>query len=498
MKSFSEFIFIAETTASEAGQWKKMNDADFEKWVSRLGTEGERENMRRARARVKARTQNVSGQDIRGSGSNQTPPRQPSGSTQTPPKQQQAPRQEPPKATQTPPKQPSGSTQTPPKGTQTGTQTPPKQPSGTSGSQQTPSPGRNPNPYRNTHYKGSGGAGKPPSGPPNLATTPKAAPKGPGLRSRLGKLANPAGSAVSAGIDYKERRDAGQSRQRAAGGALSSLAGYAKGAEYGAKLGAKLPIPAPMWVKAGAGGLIGGTYGQQGASAAYDFAADKSRPARQAVSKATGFDKFQQKNALIKQGSGLQKAQQTVDTRFTRAASSAYGTKKGSALTGIGGKTVTSKDEKGNAFMSTGAGKQRQTVQLSKTQLVRDPKTGKQVVGDLAFKGGKATYLARPSVASRDTSLGARVGRALNIGRYSKEAEQQAAKQEYRTALKNTQTYQKKLGITPKAATAQNLPARGVGPAKVGPKLVGPKLVGSKIVGPTKPQSPTKPLIKPA
>ncbi|MFN9943568.1 MAG: hypothetical protein ACK56I_29255, partial [bacterium] len=78
------------------------------------------------------------------------------------------------------------------------------------------------------------------------------------------------------------------------------------------------------------------------------------------------------------------------------------------------------------AFMSTGVGKQRQTVQLAKTQLVRDPKSGKQVVGDLAFKGGKPVYLARPSVASRDTSLGARVGRALNIGRYSKAAETQA------------------------------------------------------------------------
>jgi hypothetical protein len=256
-------------------------------------------------------------------------------------------------------------------------------------------------------------------------------------------------------------------------------------------------VPGPPIVK-GAAAIGAGLVGAETAGKAFDFAANKTRPARQAVSKATGFDKFQQKNALIKQGSGLQKAQQTVDTRSARAASSAYGTKKGSALTGIGGQTTVSKDKKGAAFMSTGAGSQRKTVELAKTQLVRDPKTGKQVVGDLAFKGGKATYLARPSVASRDTSLGARVGRALNIGKYSKAAEQQAAKQEYRTALKNTQTYQKKLGITPKAATAQKLPGRGVGPAKVGPKLVGPKIVGPKKVGPAKPQSPTKPLIKPA
>jgi hypothetical protein len=547
MKTFREFMLESVEPAQDAWDaWMKANPQEFARGgrfydkrstekVSKASKEFMKSYIKTGKppAGFEVKTTKVSGQDVR-------------GTAQTPPKQQQAPRQEPPKATQTPPKQPSGSTQTPPRGAQTDTQAPPKQSKASQSSYRGRNVGNKVADDYETYMRNQSGTPKnmanmnqrdferryggnqkaqtardigkeqgygssqtppkqpkastpPPPKPPTSnapapsAKPPTAAPKGPGLRSRLGKLANPAGSAVSAGIDYKERRDAGQSRQRAAGGALSSLAGYAKGAEYGAKLGAKLPIPAPMWVKAGAGGLIGGTLGQQGASAAYDFAADKSRPARQAVSKATGFDKFQQKNALIKQGSGLQKAQQTVDTRSTRAASSAYGTKKGSALTGIGGKTFTSKDAKGNAFMSTGAGKQRQTVQLSKTQLVRDPKTGKQVVGDLAFKGGKATYLARPSVASRDTSLGARVGRALNIGRYSKEAEQQAAKQEYRTALKNTQTYQKKLGITPQSATTQKLPARGVGPAKVGPKLVGPK-----IVGPTKPQSPTKPLIKPA
>jgi hypothetical protein len=305
-------------------------------------------------------------------------------------------------------------------------------------------------------------------------------------------------------MDYKARREAGQSRTRAAGGAATSLAGYAAAA----KLGAMVPGPVPVKAAAAIGaGMIGADRAQK----VYDYAADKTRPARQAVSRATGFDKFQQKNELIDKGlknpslrsGAIQRAQQTIDTRDARkvaAKAGTYGARQGSALTGIGGKTVTSKDAKGNAFISTGAGKQRQTAQLSKTQLVRDPKSGKQVVGDLAFKGGKATYLARPSVASRDTSLGARVGRALNIGRYSKAAETQASKQEYRTALKNTQTYQKKLGITPKVATAQKLPGRGVGPAKVGPKLVGPKIVGPKKVGTgsPKPQSPAKSLIKPA
>jgi hypothetical protein len=343
-------------------------------------------------------------------------PRQQAQTTQRPPEQpkatQQPPRQEPPKASQTPPKQPSG-----------------------------------------------GGGAKPPSTSP-LSTTPKPpTPKGPGIRARLGRIAGPAVNVAGAAMDYKSRRGAGQSKARAAGGAASQLAGYAAAA----RLGAMVPGPAPVKAAAAIGA---GLVGAEKAGQAYDWAAEKTRPQRQAISKATGFDKFQQKNTLVKPGSGLsgiERAQQTVNTRGARQVASksgTYGTTKGSALSGIGGKTVVSKDKKGSAFMSTGAGSQRKTVELAKTQLVRDPKTGQQRVGDLAFKGGKAVYLARPSVSSRDTSLAARVGRALNIGRFSKEKEQQAAKQEYRTALRNTQAYQKKLGITPKQAKAQKLPGR--------------------------------------
>ena len=96
------------------------------------------------------------------------------------------------------------------------------------------------------------------------------------------------------------------------------------------------------------------------------------------------------------------------------------------------------------------------------------------------------SYRNLDSIQARDTSIGAKVGRALNLGRFSKAAEAQSAKQEYRTALRSTQNYQKQLGITPKAATAQKLPGRGVGPKVVGPKAVGPKKVGPKIVGPQK------------
>jgi hypothetical protein len=171
--------------------------------------------------------------------------------------------------------------------------------------------------------------------------------------------------------------------------------------------------------------------------------------------------------------SGVRSARQVA------AKANTYGANKGSALTGLGGPTSVSQNKDGTGFMSTGSGSQRKTVQLAKTQLVKDPTTGKQRVGDLAYKGGKAVYLARPSAASSDTNLMSRFSRWSGIGG-QRAADAAAAKKDYRTALANTQTYQKKLGITPKPV---------VGPKIVGPKIVGPKIVGPKIVG-TKPQPP--------
>lgn len=484
MKTFREFLSEDAVKAQQAWQdWMKANPQEFskggrfyERGSSTKTTAAAKEFMKsymktgKPPAGFEVKSTKVSGQDVR-SGSQtrtQTPPKQPTGTSQTPPRSTQTRTQTPPRGAQTPPKQPKASTPPPPKTEPKATQAPPKQPKAS-----TPPPPKPPT-----------------SNVPAPTAKPTAAPpKGPGLRARLGKLAGPAATVAGGALEYKARRDQGQSRARAGGGALASGAGFAKGASLGFRM-----TPGPLPVKV-AGAAVGGLVGDTAASAAYDYAADKTRPARQATAKATGFDKFQQKNELIKNakpGGGLSnvaRAQQTVDTRAARqvaAKTGAYGTKQGSALSGIGGKTITSKDTKGNAFISTGAGSQRKTVQLAKTQLVRDPKSGKQVVGDLAFKGGKATYLARPSVASRDTSLAARLGRALNVGKYSKAAETQAAKQEYRTALKNTQTYQKKLGVTSKAATAQKLPGQGVGPKKVGPAKVGPKIVGPKLVGPKK------------
>ena len=120
--------------------------------------------------------------------------------------------------------------------------------------------------------------------------------------------------------------------------------------------------------------------------------------------------------------SGVRSARQVA------AKANTYGANKGSALTGIGGPTSVSQNKDGTGFMSTGSGSQRKTVQLAKTQLVKDPTTGKQRVGDLAYKGGKAVYLARPSAASSDTTLLSRLSRATGIGG-QRERDAAAAKQ---------------------------------------------------------------------
>ena len=260
--------------------------------------------------------------------------------------------------------------------------------------------------------------------------------------------------------------------QQAYGVTAGSLAA-ARGDKLGAVLGYGSAIPGPVG------------YGFAAADIGREVAREVAPKQFQAFKDRIGYTRAKEYRRM-EDKVGMRKAYDTQATRDARQVASqakTYGATKGSALTGLGGPTSVSQNKDGTGFMSTGVGSQRRTVQLAKTQLVRDPKTGQQRVGDLAYKDGKPVYLARPSVSSRDTSLTANVGRALNLGRFSKEAEQQAAKTEYRTALKNTQTYQKKLGITPKPA---------VGPKIVGPKIVGPKIVGPKIVG-AKPAPPKPP-----
>jgi len=147
----------------------------------------------------------------------------------------------------------------------------------------------------------------------------------------------------------------------------------------------------------------------------------------------------------------------------------------GGALIGIGGKTTFSKGKGGTGFMSTGVGNQRRTVQLAKTSVVKDPKTGKLETGNLAFKGGKAVYkrAADPSsLAQTSSNPLERVGRSLFAGAY-KQQDEKARQAKLKQAVQSDIKRQQALGV------------------KGSQNLVGPKIVGTKIVGPKpKPYDP--------
>lgn len=89
----------------------------------------------------------------------------------------------------------------------------------------------------------------------------------------------------------------------------------------------------------------------------------------------------------------------------------------GGAIKGIGGKTTF--DTKQNTI-TTGTGPQRKTAQLGKTSVVTDPKTGKQEVGNLAYKNGQAVYKRSDTNSLAQTSSNPleRIGRSLFAGAY--------------------------------------------------------------------------------
>ena len=282
----------------------------------------------------------------------------------------------------------------------------------------------------------------------------------PNLRSAAMGALTVAGAGYDIYDKTKERQAQGERLRTAVPKAAVEAGGGAAGAQAAATLAAKvLPknpyIAIPGTTLAGIAGYYGGVKGAEGIVKKLESPFGG------------GEDALRKAN----EKRGVQQSRQVA------AKANTYGANKGSALTGIGGPTSVSQNKDGTGFMSTGSGSQRKTVQLAKTQLVKDPTTGKQRVGDLAYKGGKAVYLARPSAASSDTNLLSRLSRATGIGG-QRERDSAAAKKDYRAALKNTQTYQKKLGITPKPA---------VGPKIVGPKIVGPKIVGAKPAPPKPP-----------
>ena len=129
-------------------------------------------------------------------------------------------------------------------------------------------------------------------------------------------------------------------------------------------------------------------------------------------------------------------------TRQQLAKQKQYGATSGAGIRGIGGRTVISKpNEKGAAFISTGVGRQRRTAQLPSTMSLPGGR-----VGDLAFRGGKATYLARPSIEQQRQDPLSRFARATNLlGFADRERSRQVA--DVKRAEANTRAYYNRLGV---------------------------------------------------
>ena len=208
--------------------------------------------------------------------------------------------------------------------------------------------------------------GKPPLGSSGASSVAKEAEKaaaktatktvGKGILKGLGRVVGPA----SAVLDVADERSKGSGWLRsltrgavvAAGGALGGAAGTAAG-----------PV----------GTFVGATGGSIAASKAFDVAAGKN---------------------------ARERAADRMDNRQKQA---------GGAIKGIGGKTTF--DTKKNTI-TTGTGPQKRTAQLGKTSVITGP-GGKQEVGYLAYKGGKAVY-KRAAATGSDGGIIARFRRFVD------------------------------------------------------------------------------------
>jgi hypothetical protein len=196
------------------------------------------------------------------------------------------------------------------------------------------------------------------------------------------KVLGPAATALDVGLSTADERakGSGWGRSLAKGAAVAAggLAGGALGAIGGGGIGS---------AALGAGGAV---LGSQAAGKAFDTVAGANAVQRKAIATAN------------------------------RQAQS------GSALKGIGGKT-TFDTKKGT--MTTGSGSQQKTVKLGKTSVVTGP-GGKQDVGYLAYKGGKAVYKRADTKNLAQTSSNPleRIGRSLFAGAYKKSDAAAAAK----------------------------------------------------------------------
>ncbi len=257
--------------------------------------------------------------------------------------------------------------------------------------------------------------GLPPSGAKPSATPtpsqgkPPAGVKPSGKWAKIGKFAGPAAAALDTALSTADERSKGsgwaRSLAKGATVAAGGLAGGALGALGGGGIGS---------AALGTAGAIGGA---ELAGKAFDVAAGANAKERKAMATAN-----RQRQA-------------------------------GTAVKGIGGKTTFSQTKPGGpAFMSTGSGAQRKTVQLAKTGVVQ--RGGQSVAGNLAFKGGKAVYKAGPSaqsLAKTSSNPLERVGRSLFAGAYKKSDAANAAKK-LATARQSDAARNKALGVKAKPA----------------------------------------------
>lgn len=229
-------------------------------------------------------------------------------------------------------------------------------------------------------------------------------PSGPKVKGRFGRLAGPGFAALDTTLSAADERAKGSGWARS----LAKGATVAAGGALGGTLGA-----------IGGGGLGSAALGLAGASAG-GAAAEKA------------FDTVAGANARERKAMATANRQRQA----------------GSAIKGIGGQTTFSQKKPGGpAFMSTGVGKQRKTVELAKTGVVQ--RGGQSTAGHLAFKGGKAVYKAGPSaqsLAKTSSNPLERVGRSLFAGAYKKH-DAAKAQQALNTARQSDASRNKALGV---------------------------------------------------
>ena len=216
-----------------------------------------------------------------------------------------------------------------------------------------------------------------------------------GVKSTLARGATFTGKrvlpAVDAAFTFGREKKTGSGNLRAAAKAATVWAGGALGAAGGSVAG---PV----------GTIAGGAGGAMAADAAFDVVAGANAKTRAAMAKAN---------------------------RERQA---------GKKIVGSGGNTTF--DTKRNTITTGG-----KTVKLAKTSVVTDPTTGKDEVGYLAYKDGKAVYKRGQdpsSLAKTSSNPLERIGRSLFPGAYV-DHDKKKADEKLKKAAENDAAYQKAL-----------------------------------------------------